>query len=148
MWSGAVCDSCGTDIPYPGLGLRSMGGAWPVGDDIIIDTSGHKAHGFIVRLIQQISSLVDTPYTGLGLSWMSSWGGKVWPAGGERIGDADVQCEEHAMHWPFKTTGALFLCRMRRHITMVTKTITRSNSPPATPHPKGASNASDVPANK
>ena len=77
------------DILYPGLGSRTMGGTWPVGDDIIIDTSGHKAHGF--RVQDYISSLVDTPYPGLGLSSMSSWGGGVWPAS-ERIGDADVQC--------------------------------------------------------
>ena len=49
------------------------------------------ASGYMTNTTQ-ISSLVDTPYPGLGLSSMSSWGGGVWPAGGERMGDADVQC--------------------------------------------------------
>ena len=98
MRSNAVCDSSGTDIPYPGLGLRSMGGAWPVGDDIIVDASGCKAHGFIVRLIQHISSPLDTPYTGLGLSLMSSWGGWVWPIGDDITTDTTHGCNCFRVH--------------------------------------------------
>ena len=52
------------------------------------------------------------------------------------------------MHRPFKTAGAPRLCRMRRHTITVTRTITRSSSPPATPHPRGANSVLDVPANK